>query len=121
MSRLVCQHLRTRTGETFKGRITGVVSFGAFVRLEGLDVDGLVHVRALGGDWYRFDRAGRFLEGESTGRRYAMGDAMEVRVTGADPGERRVHLEPVEPGRVARSGRAARRDSSGGRRRGRRR
>ncbi|MCY4452310.1 MAG: ribonuclease R [Immundisolibacterales bacterium] len=121
VSRLVCQHLRTRTGETFKGRITGVVSFGAFVRLEGLDVDGLVHVRALGGDWYRFDRAGRFLEGESTGRRYAMGDAMEVRVTGADPGERRVHLEPVEPGRVARSGRAARRDSSGGRRRGRRR
>ena len=120
VSRLVCQHLRTRVGEVFKGRITGIVSFGAFVRIEGLDVDGLVNVRALGGDWYRFDRAGRYLEGESTGRRFAVGDAMEVRITGADPDERRVHLEPVDPDRVAGSRRGSRRDSAGGRRRGRR-
>ena len=97
VSRLVCQHLRTRVGEVFSGRITQVVSFGVFVRLEGLQVDGLVHVRALGGDWYRFEREGRFLEGEATGRRFAVGDAMAVRVTGADPDERRVHLEPVDP------------------------
>ena len=97
VSRLVCQHLRSRVGEVFAGRITGVVSFGVFVRLEGLQVDGLAHVRSLGGDWYRFDRDGRYLEGEATGRRLAVGDAMTVRVTGADPDERRVHLEPVEP------------------------
>ncbi len=95
LSRLVCQHLRTRVGDSFAGRITGVVSFGVFVRLDGLQVDGLVHVRSLGGDWYRFDRAGRFLEGEATGRRFAVGDEMEVRITGADPDERRIHLEPV--------------------------
>ena len=97
LSRLVCQHLRTRVGDSFAGRITGVVSFGAFVRLDGLQVDGLVHVRSLGGDWYRFDRAGRFLEGEATGRRFTVGDEMEVRITGADPDERRIHLAPVEP------------------------
>ena len=97
LSRLVCQHLRTRVGDSFAGRITGVVSFGVFVRLDGLQVDGLVHVRSLGGDWYRFDRAGRFLEGEAAGRRFAVGDGMEVRITGADPDERRVHLEPVNP------------------------
>ena len=97
VSRLVCQHLRSRVGEVFAGRITGVVSFGAFVRLDGLQVDGLAHVRSLGGDWYRFDRDGRYLEGEDTGRRFAVGDAMKVRVTGADPDERRVHLEPVDP------------------------
>ena len=95
-SRLVCQHLRTRVGEVFNGRISAVVSFGAFVRLEGLDVDGLVHVGALGGDWYRFDRDGRFLEGEATGRRFAVGDEMAVRLTGADPDERRIHLAPVD-------------------------
>ena len=95
-SRLVCQHLRSRVGEEFPGRITGVASFGAFVRLEGLQVDGLVHVRSLGGDWYRFDRGGRYLEGEATGRRFAVGDAMAVRITGADPDTRRVHIEPVD-------------------------
>ena len=116
VSRLVCQHLRSRVGEVFQGRITGIVSFGAFVRLDGLRVDGLVHVRALGGDWYRFDREGRFLEGENTGRRFAVGDAMTVRVTGADPDERRVHLEPVDPdGLPPGPG-----DGSGSRREGRR-
>ena len=97
VSRLVCQHLRSRVGEVFAGRITGVVSFGVFVRLDGLQVDGLAHVRSLGGDWYRFDRGGRYLKGETTGRRLTVGDAMTVRVTGADPDERRVHLEPIEP------------------------
>ena len=122
VARLVCQHLRSRVGEVFAGRITGVVSFGVFVRLDGLQVDGLAHVRSLGGDWYRFDRDGRYLEGEATGRRLALGDAMTVRVTGADPDERRVHLEPVEPdgvpaGREAGSRRETRRGSnrSGGR------
>ena len=95
VSRLVCQHLRSRVGEVFAGRITGVASFGAFVRLDGLQVDGLVHVRSLGGDWYRFERDGRYLEGEATGRRFTVGDPMAVRITGADPDERRVHLEPV--------------------------
>ena len=98
VSRLVCQHLRSRVGEVFAGRITAVASFGAFVRLDGLPVDGLAHVRSLGGDWYRFDREGGCLEGEATGRRFAVGDAMAVRLTGADPHERRVHLEPVDAG-----------------------
>ena len=120
VSRLVCQHLRTRVGEVFQGRITGIVSFGAFVRLDGLQVDGLVHVRALGGDWYRFDRDGRFLEGENAGRRFAVGDAMAVRITGADPDERRVHLEPVEPdGLPSNPGDGSRREGRRGRSRGR--
>lgn len=118
LSRLVCQHLRTRVGDSFAGRITGVVSFGVFVRLDGLQVDGLVHVRSLGGDWYRFDRAGRFLEGEATGRRFTVGDGMEVRITGADPDERRVHLEPVDPDGVpaGRDGGPGRGPGRGGRR-----
>ena len=126
-SRLVCQHLRSRVGEVFAGRIAGVASFGLFVRIEGLQVDGLVHVRSLGGDWYRFDREGRFLEGEATGRRFALGDAMAVRVSGADPDERRVYLEPVDrdgtpPGRgrgdrPRREGRGGRGRSRGGGRR----
>ena len=118
LSRLVCQYLRTRVGDSFAGRITGVVSFGVFVRLDGLQVDGLVHVRSLGGDWYRFDRAGRFLEGEATGRRFTVGDEMEVRITGADPDERRVHLEPVEPDGLP-AGRGGGPRQGGGPRRGR--
>ena len=113
VSRLVCQYLGTRTGEVFSGRITGVASFGVFVRLNGLGVDGLVHVRALGGDWYRFDRAARALEGEATGRRLTLGDEMRVRLTGADPDERRVHLEPLDTDGVAAEGSGKRRRGAG--------
>ena len=124
VSRLVCQYIRTRAGEVFSGMITGVASFGVFVRLGGLQVDGLVPVQSLDGDWYRFDRAGRFLEGEATGRRLALGDEMKVRVVGADPAARRIHLEPVDAdGAAAGRRRANRREAprGGGRNRGRRR
>ena len=119
VSRLVCQYLGTRTGEVFSGRITGVASFGMFVRLEGLQVDGLVHVRSLGGEWYRFDRAGRRLEGEATGRRFGLGDEMVVRLAGVDPDERRVHLEPVEADGASVGHGSGRRRGAGGYLRGR--
>ena len=124
VSRLVCQYIRTRAGEVFSGMITGVASFGVFVRLGGLQVDGLVPVQSLDGDWYRFDRAGRFLEGEATGRRLTLGDEMKVRVVGAEPDARRIHLEPVDAdGAAAGRRRANRREAprERGRNRGRRR
>ena len=124
VSRLVCQYIRTRAGEVFSGMITGVASFGLFVRLGGLQVDGLVPVRSLDGDWYRFDRAGRFLEGEATGRRLTLGDEMKVRVVGAEPDARRIHLEPADAGGAAAGRRRANRREAPrgrGRNRGRRR
>ena len=120
VSRLVCQYIRTRAGEVFSGMITGVASFGVFVRLGGLQVDGLVPVQSLDGDWYRFDRAGRFLEGEATGRRLTLGDEMKVRVVGAEPDARRIHLEPVDAdGAAAGRRRANRREAPRGRGRNR--
>ena len=124
VSRLVCQYIRTRTGEVFSGMITGVASFGVFIRLGGLQVDGLIPVQSLDGDWYRFDRAGRFLEGEATGRRLTLGDEMKVRVVGAEPDARRIHLEPADAdGAAAGRRRANRREAprGRGRNRGRRR
>ncbi len=111
-ARLTCEYLGSRAGEAFAGRVAAVTSFGAFVRLQGLGVDGLVHVSALGGDWYRYDPAGQYLEGERGGRRIAVGDEMEVRVVSAEPERRRIHLEPVE---AAAAG-AARGGRGGGRR-----
>ena len=95
VSRLVCEYLENRVGEVFAGRIAAVASFGLFVRLEGLGVDGLVHVSALGRDWYRHDRTGHCLEGERGGRRFRLGDELEVRLARVDPTERRIHLEPL--------------------------
>ena len=46
---------RTRSARTFDGTISGVASFGIFVTLDGLNIDGLVHVTELGRDYFHFD------------------------------------------------------------------
>ncbi len=45
---LKCYYMQEHIGEEFDGIVSGVVDFGLFVQLEGLQVDGLLHVSALG-------------------------------------------------------------------------
>ena len=55
---LKCYFMQDKVGETFDGTISGVTSFGIFVTLDDLNIDGLVHVTELGRDYFHFD-AGR--------------------------------------------------------------
>ncbi len=67
-----------RVGEEHTAIVSGVVSFGLFVELEDLYIDGLVHISTLEDDYYRFVASKHLLVGERTGRRFKIGD--EVRV-----------------------------------------
>jgi len=75
--------LAGRVGETFKGRITGVQPFGLFVQLDGYFVDGLVPVRTMGDDFYRFEPEAHRLVGEHKGRVFRLADAVEIVLVGA--------------------------------------
>jgi len=75
--------LAGRAGETFKGRITGVQPFGLFVQIEGYFVDGLVPVRTMGDDFYRYEPEAHRLVGEHKGRVFRLADAVEVVLVGA--------------------------------------
>jgi ribonuclease R len=75
--------LAGRTGETFKGRITGVQPFGLFVQLEGYFVDGLVPIRTMGDDFYRYEPEAHRLVGEHHGRIFRLADPVEVVLVGA--------------------------------------
>jgi ribonuclease R len=75
--------LAGRAGETFKGRITGVQPFGLFVQIEGYYVDGLVPVRTMGDDFYRYEPEAHRLVGEHKGRVFRLADAVEVVLVGA--------------------------------------
>ena len=76
--------MRDRIGEEFTGTVSAVVSFGLFVALDDVFVEGLVHVSELGQDYYRFDAAHHWLLGERTGKRFRLGDRLRVRVMRAD-------------------------------------
>ncbi len=65
---LKCYFMQDQVGETFDGTISGVTSFGIFVTLDGLNIDGLVHVTELGRDYFHFDAARHALIGERSGR-----------------------------------------------------
>src|SRR5690606_10660059 len=67
---LKCWFMREHVGEEFSGRITGVASFGIFVTLETLFVEGMVHVSELGSDYFQFNETLHELRGERTGMRY---------------------------------------------------
>lgn len=75
--------LAGRVGETFKGRITGVQPFGLFVQIDGYFVDGLVPVRTMGDDFYRYEPEAHRLVGEHKGRVFRLADAVEIVLAGA--------------------------------------
>ena len=89
---LKCAHLVPRIGETFSATIAGVTDFGLFAELEGCYIQGLLHISALGGDY--FHHVPPFhLVGGSTEVRYRLGDAIRVRLVGAQPELGRLNLE----------------------------
>jgi ribonuclease R len=81
---LKCYYMRDRIGETFTGSISGVTAFGAFVALDALYVEGLLHISELGKDYYHFDAIKHQLVGERTKQRYRLGDRVRVKLVRVD-------------------------------------
>jgi ribonuclease R len=81
---LKCYYMKERIGETFAGTISGVASFGIFVTLDGLDIDGLVHVTDLPRDYFHFDAVRHALTGERTGRVFQLAGRVRAKVARVD-------------------------------------
>jgi len=113
---LKCRYMREHLGEEFAGTVSAVTSFGLFVTLDALYVDGLVHITELGGEYYRFDEMRQELRGERTGIRYAIGARVRVQVSRVDLDGRRIDFRMVHEGegdRLLSRGRPAPRGESG--------
>ncbi|MFM6985363.1 MAG: ribonuclease R [Hydrogenophaga sp.] len=94
---LKCKYMREHLGEEFSGMVTSVTSFGLFVTLDAMFVEGLVHITELGGEYFRFDEARQELRGERTGIRYALGSRVQVQVSRVDLDGRRIDFRLVTP------------------------
>jgi ribonuclease R len=81
---LKCFFMRDHLGSVFTGTVSSVTSFGMFVSLDDLYVEGLVHISELGKDYFHFEAAKHQLLGERTGQRYRLGDRVQVRVVKVD-------------------------------------
>jgi ribonuclease R len=81
---LKCFYMQDRIGEVFEGTVAGVTSFGLFVALDEVYVEGLLHVTELGNDYFIFDKARHEMLGERTGVRYRLGDRLTVKLVRVD-------------------------------------
>ena len=92
---LKCKYMRDHLGEEFAGTVSSVTTFGIFVTLDAMYVEGLVHITELGGDYFRFDEHRQELRGERTGIRYTIGTRMRVQVSRVDLDGRKIDFRIV--------------------------
>jgi ribonuclease R len=97
---LKCEFMMDRIGEEFDGVISGVTEFGIFVELTEVYVDGLVHITALGNDYFQFDAAHHRLIGERTRKIYRLGDRLRIRVMRVNLDEMKIDFERVDDGQT---------------------
>ncbi len=93
---LKCEFMSHRVGDVFDGVVSSVTSFGLFVDLTGLYIDGLVHVSSLGEDQFVFDKPSQSLVGKRNGRRFVLGQPIKVQVARVNLEERKIDLVPAE-------------------------
>jgi ribonuclease R len=114
--RYLAAYLSERVGSEMTGRISGIARFGAFVKLDETGADGLVPIRAIGREFFHFDKRSQTLMGADTGLEIGIGQRVTVRLAEAVPVTGGLMLElleledralPAPPKRAA--GRGARR------------
>lgn len=95
VSWLKCEYMMDKIGEEFTGIISAVTSFGFFVELAEIYVEGLVHISNLGQDYFHFDPTSHRLLGERTNITYRLGDSVKVKVVRVDLDEKKMDFELI--------------------------
>ena len=67
-------------GNIYNGFILSVQSYGFFVEISELNVEGLVHVSTLNNDWYEYRSRQNVLIGRKSKKSYKVGDEIEVKI-----------------------------------------
>ena len=103
---LKCEYMKQFIGETMTGRVSSVTQFGAFVTLNDVFVDGLLHISELGQDYFEYDEASYSLKGRTSGKTYRLGDEVQVRIAAVDSDTRKIDFvleSQLNPGETKKS------------------
>ena len=92
---LKCRYMKSCIGQNFNGIIINITTFGAFVQIPEIQVEGLLHVTKLTDDYYNFDSESYSLVGERSGQRYTLGDVIKVSVSNIDMDSRQINFDVV--------------------------
>ena len=82
-------------GNVYSGLITTVQSYGFFVEIKELFVEGLVHVSTLSNDWYEYRSRQNLLIGRKSKKSYKIGDIIDIKIIKVDILKYQIDLELV--------------------------
>ncbi len=85
VDRFSTTYLARKIGKTFSGTINGVTKFGLFVTLDDTAADGLVPIRSLADDYYKFDEKCMTLKASRAKKVFHLGMKIEVVLKEANP------------------------------------
>ncbi len=80
-------------GNTYSGLIMTVQSYGFFVEIPELFVEGLVHVSTLSNDWYEYRSRQNLLIGRKSKKSYKIGDIIDIKIIKVDILKYQIDLE----------------------------
>ena len=94
--RFAAAYLSDKIGEDFQGRVNGIAKFGLFISLDKISIDGLVPIRSLSDDFYKFDERRMLLKGSRNGFTFSLGMCVKVKIKESNPISGTLLLELVD-------------------------
>jgi len=88
--------VRNKIGNEYNGTVTGVINFGLFLILDELNVEGLLHVKDLNNDYYRFDEKNLKFVGKRTKTEFTIGTRLRVKIAKINIGKSQIDFEFIE-------------------------
>ncbi|PVA06488.1 ribonuclease R [Thalassorhabdomicrobium marinisediminis] len=83
--RYLAAYLSDHVGTVMSGRISGLAKFGVFVKLDETGADGMIPIRNLGAEYFRYDADEQTLTGSDSGLVIGLGVPVTVKLVEAAP------------------------------------
>ncbi len=91
----MAEFMLDKVGQEFNGHISGITDWGIYVELEESLIEGMVSMRDVADDFYRFDENIYAAVGQASGRKFTLGDLVRIKVKGADLSRRQIDFSLV--------------------------
>lgn len=92
---LKANYMSDHIGEEYDAVVTTVTSFGLFVTLTDVLIDGLIHISHLGQDYFVYDERAQQLFGEKSGMLFGLGDKLRVKVAAVNMDTQQIDFDLV--------------------------
>ncbi len=89
------EYMEQNINKIFDGIISTITSFGIFVEITSNTIEGLVRLKNLGGDFYRYIEENNTIVGSKTNKIFSFGQPVKIRVIGVDKLNKQIDFEIV--------------------------